>query len=129
MARGMSELRKFGWGDDVTVAVVRRASFVPEFVDGDCPAVAAYREERIIAYVQAGGQIRPQCAGLHEACARDDEALAGDLGERAGIGRRDRANQVVDALRGLRPVDPAVFRLAAAEVAAVREIVRQMRRF
>ena len=48
--------------------------------------------------------------------------------EGARVGRRDGADQVVDARRGLRPVDAAVLRRAAAEVAAAREVLRRARR-
>src|SRR6266702_8401432 len=125
MTGSLDELGEFGRRDDGFAAVV----LVPQFVDGDRATVAAYREYGIIAYVQARGQIRAERARHGQTRAGDDETPLADVGESAGIRRRDRADQVVDLLRGLRPVDAAVFRLAPAVVAALRQIVRQMRRF
>ena len=53
MTGSLDELGKFGRSDDSLAAVV----LVPQFVDGNRATVAAYRENGIIAYVQAGRQI------------------------------------------------------------------------
>jgi hypothetical protein len=53
MTGRLNELGEFGRGDDGLLAFV----LAPQFVDGDGAAIAAHRKKRIIAYVEAGGQI------------------------------------------------------------------------
>ncbi len=93
-------------------------------------AVAADRDDAAVRDMQArreAGRGRAALGG-QPARARDHQPRAGDLGERARVGRRDGADQVVDPRRGLGPVDAAVLGLAAAAVAALREVVRAARR-
>ena len=53
MTGSLKELGESGGADDGFAAV----ALVPQLVDGDRAAIAAYRENGIIAYVQARGQI------------------------------------------------------------------------
>ena len=64
--------------------------------------------------------------GLLDAAAEKAEVLAGDVRECAGVGRCDRANQVVNAVGGLAPIDASVFGFASAEIRALGQIKRRV---
>src|ERR1044071_9889226 len=59
----------------------------------------------------------------------DQQLAALEVGEGAGVGMGDGADQIVAAEVGPAPVDPAVVRAAAAEVAALGDVLRSPRGF
>ena len=84
------------------------------------------RTSRRVAVDPASARARARV--VDDARAQDAHRRSAEVGEGAGIRRRDGAHQVVDCAGGPRPVDAAVLGLAAAEIAALREILCDARR-
>src|SRR6185369_6116017 len=101
---------------------IERRAVEVAFQDLQAEAVGAVRQEVAPGSMDPRG--RTVAVGPGDPRPKDAHALSRDGGERTGIGRRDRAHQVVDLARAFRPVDAPVLRLAPAEVAALREVLR-----
>ncbi len=88
----------------------------PQLLDPQRMAVAAEGNDTIIVYVQTSAQSAGWGRRTPRPCGGNHQVLSAQFSERTRVGRRDGADQVIDLLCGLAPVDAAVLGTAAAEV-------------
>src|SRR5215470_6629526 len=102
-------------------ARVARLAVEGELQDPKLPAAGAIDFGDAVVDGESRG--RRAAAVVEDARAKDAEAAPLEFGERARIGRGNRAHEVVDRARTFRPVDASILGAPAAEVAALGEIL------